>query len=505
MNIYQNLENQAEKFGHKPFAIFQRDEQQLTFVELHEAAEAYAAFLSQNGIKKYSRVSVYLDKSRLYLCVYFALLKLGAVVHTMDFKSNLKDEIKTVKILDSDRIVTIENLLETNSSDLEASGKPILILPEYHKLRREDYSPVLTATLEPNHPAVCIFTSGTTGVPKGVISSHKNLQVAAHCVIHSHELTQSDIALNTIPMSNINGQVTTIFGPLLTGSSVVFYQDMFLTAGIFSCIEKYRVTWYSGIPTQYSIMNNFQVAPDEFNISCLKFMRSASAPLPVSVQENFEKHYKVDIINTLGLTEMTGQVFANPRNRCEREIGSVGKPVGNKAKVIDPNGDVLGPNQVGEVIVSGENLMLGYFNDVKSTQVAIRNGWLYTGDIGYYNENNFFFIVGRKKDIVIVGGMNVSLSEVDEAIYTFPGVLKTASIGIGLSEDLFGLGESIVSFVVKNPNVDFTEQNVHIHCCEILSKYKIPSKIIFVESLPEGGTGKILRSKVKQMYEEICP
>ena len=500
-NVYSALETAARHFGEKPFAFFSRDKNQLSYTQLFEGAEGYASFLASQQINFGSRATVYFEKSREFLCVYFALLKLGVTIHTIDINSNLKDELAAVTLLKSNVFLTNQKTLKRASSEL----KPILGLirdvPEYDQIENGDFIPVPTAILESSHTAVCVFTSGTTGIPKGIVSSHGNLLAAANFVRLSHEIIESDIAVNIIPMSSINGQVTTILGPLTVGSSVVFYQDMFSTFGILSCIEKYRATWFSGIPTHYSIMVRIQANPSDFDLSALKFVRSASAPLPVSILKAFEEHYRIPIINTLGLSEMTGQVFSNPRNSVNRKINSVGRPIGNQAKIVDSEGNQLGPGEEGELIVTGDNLMLGYCDDPDSTRIAVRNGWLYTGDIAYYDRDNFFYIVGRKKDIVIVGGQNVSLKEVDDIVYGCPDVIKTASIGA--TETNSPHGETIISFVVKKRLSDLTEDKIRKHCAKSLSKHKIPRKVFFVDSLPEGGTGKILRSRVKQLYEQL--
>ena len=501
-NISKILLEKAQKLKDETFAFFTRDKEELSYLELSDNLNTYSNYFHSLGVSKGSKVSIFDLRSKQLLCSYFSLLNLGALIHIIDEKVVLQDLKKMLGIIKPDFLFfasknrqLIDDLAKNETGSFNTT-KIELITPEII-LSNYQTKTNLSCDFKENDPAICIFTSGTTGDPKAILSSFKNVLFGGQVVSLAHNIVKSDRLFAVTPFSGANGQIYTIWAPLLSGSSVVYYQGIFTSYGAFKEIETYKATWFNGTPTHFSVFVHNLVNKEECDFSSLKFVRSSAAPLPNSVKEKFEEYYNIPLIETMGISEMTGQVFSNPRYQ-KRKDNSVGNPIKTGIRIVDDLGNDLSPNEIGEIYVKSEGLMLGYLNDEESTNKAIINGWLKTGDLGYIDEDNCVFVKGRKKEIAIVGGKNVSLREVDEILYQHPSVLHAASINV---PDDFS-GEKIVACVVPTNDSSNLEQEIMSLCFKHLSNYKCPSKIIVFKDLPKGASGKILRSKVKLNYLE---
>jgi acyl-CoA synthetase (AMP-forming)/AMP-acid ligase II len=348
--------------------------------------------------------------------------------------------------------------------------------------------------LDPDSPALLMYTSGTTGTPKGALLSHANLLHAARAVCDAHTLTASDRVLSSLPLYHVNGQCIATISPLYSGGSVVI-PHRFSASQWWGWVERYRPTWLNVVPTILSYLLNGADPTPEGAAACraIRFARSASAPLPPEQHRAFESRFGISVLEAMGLTECASVAFANPLDPHARKIGSPGMPLGMEARVVAPDGAVLGNGESGEIELRGANVMLRYHDDTQATAAAIRaDGWLATGDLGYRDADGFFFVTGRLKELIIKGGENIAPREIDEALLRHPAVLEAAAVGIADPE----YGQEILACVVLKANATCSEEELRAHCLAELGRYKTPKTFRFIAELPKGPSGKVQRLKL---------
>ncbi|MBT4777693.1 MAG: AMP-binding protein [Rhodobacteraceae bacterium] len=343
----------------------------------------------------------------------------------------------------------------------------------------------------PQDPALLMYTSGTTGVPKGVLLSHANLISAGRNVMIGHNLTTSDIAMCVLPIYHINGLCVTVFGTLVSASGLVMPYKFSLTT-FWQHISKYNCTWFSAVPTLFSYLLNNKGA-GQIKTGKLRFSRSASAPLSPDIHRSFEKRFNIPIIETMGLTETGAQILSNPMPPNIRKIGSPGLAVGNEIMIADENQKPLPNNTVGEILVKGANVMIGYLHQPKETSKAINSqGWLRTGDLGRLDSDGFVFVTGRIKELIIKGGENIAPREIDEALLRHPSILEAAAFSVPCKN----YGQKPEAGIRLKDGKEISLGKLFEHCTKILGNFKTPSKIHILEDLPKGSSGKIQRQKL---------
>ena len=346
--------------------------------------------------------------------------------------------------------------------------------------------------------ALLLYTSGTTGLPKGVVLSHKNMIAGGEYTALAHGLTTEDRALCSLPLYHINGEVVTAITPLVSGGSVVM-PHRFSSSNFWELISEYACTWFSVVPTIISYLANAtDLEGKDLNVDQLRFGRSASSALPPSLHKAFEKKFRVSIVETMGLTETAAPVFSNPMDPSKRKYGSPGQAVGNLAKIIDAEGNEVPRGMPGEIMIKGDNVMKGYYKAPDITAKTLEpDGWLHTGDLGYIDEDGFAFVTGRLKELIIKGGENIAPREIDEVLYKHPAVLDAAAVGI--PDDNYG--QEIMACVALKPGFTTTEEELRSHCLEHLGKFKTPKRIKFLDELPKGPSGKIQRLKLPEIVK----
>ena len=350
--------------------------------------------------------------------------------------------------------------------------------------------------LEPAMPAMLMYTSGTTGTPKGVLLSHANMIHAGGAVVAAHALTSGDRVLSSLPLYHINGQCIATVSPLLAGGSIVMPQR-FSVSQWWPLVERYRPTWLNVVPTIIAYLLNGPAPTPSQAEACrgVRFARSASAPLPPELHRAFEERFGIPVLEAMGLTECASVAFANPLARDQRRIGSAGVPLGVEARVVAPDGTPLPGGARGEIEVRGENVMLGYFRAPEETAGAVNAaGWLATGDLGYRDADGFYFITGRLKELIIKGGENIAPREIDEALLRHPAILEGAAVGVPDP----GYGQEIMACVVVKPECSVSEGELRAHCERELGRYKTPKYLRFVAALPKGPSGKVQRLKLME-------
>lgn len=343
--------------------------------------------------------------------------------------------------------------------------------------------------------ALIIYTSGTTGKPKGVLLTHRNVQSMIHGVIKSLHLDENDRSYLILPLFHVNSIHFTLSAPIFLGASVVltnrFHPNEFLQN-----VEQFRPTYTVGVPTVYKLLSD--LSPEEigkYDLSSLKFGLCGGAPLTESEFHRFQKHYPFQFLEAWGLSEASACSTSNPLHGTKK-IGSIGIPLpGQQVKVVDMEGKEVPPGERGELIVKGDTVMAGYLNNPEATDEAIRNGWLYTGDIGYQDEDGYFYIVGRKKDIIIRGGINIYPKQIEEVLYEISSIKEAAVVGIPDEK----YGEEVVAYVSVHENDHLTEEAVINYCKEKIANYKCPVRIHFLDTLPKNSIGKIVKHELRKI------
>ena len=297
--------------------------------------------------------------------------------------------------------------LETAASKIKQGIELILIDNDAETIfsANDDISSYSLPEITEGDDALLLYTSGTTGLPKGVVLSHKNMVAGGEYTALAHGLTTEDRALCSLPLYHINGEVVTAITPLVSGGSVVM-PHTFSISNFWELISEYACTWFSVVPTIISYLANAtDLEGKGLNVDQLRFGRSASSALPPSLHKAFEKKFRVSIVETMGLTETAAPVFSNPMDPSKRKYGSPGQAVGNLAKIIDAEGNEVPRDMPGEIMIKGNNVMKGYYKAPDITAKTLEpDGWLHTGDLGYIDEDGFAFVTGRLKELIIKGG-----------------------------------------------------------------------------------------------------
>ena len=342
-----------------------------------------------------------------------------------------------------------------------------------------------------------MYTSGTTGRPKGVVLTHTNLLAGGQNTADAHQLSETDCGLCVLPLYHINAVCVSLMGSLVSGSSIVV-PPKFSVSTFWDTIRTYHCSWFSVVPTQisYLLQNADNDGGDATGCHQLRFGRSASAPLSPDMHAAFEKRFEIPVIETMGLTETAAQILSNPLPPGKRKIGSPGIGFGNDVIIADKAQREIIRGIEGEVLVRGPNVMRCYLKNEEATRDAItKDGWLRTGDLGKQDEEGYVYITGRLKELIIKGGENIAPREVDEALYSHPDVVEAAAFAL----DCPNYGQKIEAGVMLGEGSKLTEADLLEICIKQLGKFKAPDKIHFLAELPKGPSGKIQRIKIAEL------
>lgn len=516
--LYQILQIASSSFRDKPATAFLGAF--LTFGEVKSQVDRLATSLSKLGITKGDRVGIMLPNCPQYLIGFFAVVRLGAIVTNInpiytprEVEMVAKDSgCKAVIVLDlmAQTVIgvqpktAIENIIVTSLQEYSARPETAPPAPE----GTLSFTALINQVAEISLPRVSItpeedvavlqYTGGTTGVPKGAMLTHFNLYAN---VIQSYawgkELTQrgEERYLMVIPYFHIYGQTVGLLLATWNGAMQIpvpkFDPDALIQA-----IKTYKPTFFPGVPTLYISMLNHP----EIKTCGLEYVRrfnSGSAPLPVEVIEKFEQMSGAMLYEGYGLTETSPTTHSTP-TLARRKPGSIGLTYpSTEVKIVDlETGTQEVPlGQEGELCIRGPQVMKGYWNRPEETAIALRDGWLYTGDVARMDEDGYFYIVQRKKDMIIVSGFNVYPNEVEDVLFTHPAMLEAAVIGV---PDQYR-GEAVKAFVVLKPGASATVEELSEFCKTNLAKYKVPSVIEIVPALPKSAVGKVLRRELREM------
>ncbi len=529
-NILDYLDRAAEKHPKRAAIVFQN--YTLNYAALKDKAEAFAAALRLRGIENGQRVAIMLPNIPQTIIAVWGVLKAGGVAvmtnplymekelthhfHDSDAKILITMDLLWPKIAALYDKLGLQLSIVTRVAD--GLSFPLNILQPW-KAKREGTLPEVpyngkdivawkdfihtkeryATTIEDpqNTTAFLQYTGGTTGVSKAAMLSHSNLtsqmQLLSYMIDTPAEYKYTFLSI--LPFFHIFGLAGNILLPAFYAASSIPV-PRYTPADLLRTIDKYKPNFFIGVPSVYMSLMQQKDLP-KFDLSCIELCICGSAPFPKDALERFQKLTGARLTEGFGLTEASPCITANPLYGLQK-TGSVGVMLpGTEVRIVDSEDGVtvLGPHEHGEIIARGPQIMQGYWNKEEETALTLRDGWLYTGDIGYYDEDGYFFIADRKKDLVIVGGYNVYPREVDEVLYEHPDVLEAVVIGIPHRSR----GEVLKAFVVPRPESNVTMADLIAHCRKKLANYKIPKHVEFCEELPKTFVGKVLRRTLREM------
>lgn len=501
MSVASLLRKTAAEFSDKTAIYFQDIE--ITYKDLEEKVNRLANGLANLGLKKGERAAVLLPNCPEFVISYFGIVSIGATIVPINplFKA---EELKyilndaSIKILIT--AAPFQNLVESIWNEAQSLESLIIIggetekdIYDFAELIEGSASEPFNITIEPDDVASCLYTSGTTGKPKGALLTHDNLIFDAEATIKHLGLGSDENYLCVLPLFHSFAEMVCMIVPIYTGASITIV-GQFKPDATLKEVEAKKVTIFAGVPAMYGAFLAAIKDPKSYDLSSIKLCVSGGAPLPVEIMKVFEERYGVIMIEGNGPTETSPVSYANPIEGV-RKPGSVGIPVpGVEVKIVDDNDNEVPVNEVGEICVKGRNVMKGYLNRPEETAQALRGGWLHTGDLGKKDEDGYIYIVDRKKDMIIVGGLNVYPREVEEILYQHPAVAEAAVVGI--ADEL--RGEIPKAFVALKPGEEATEKELIRYCRQNLANYKCPKQVEFCESLPKTVTGKIDKKLLRE-------
>lgn len=471
-----------------------------SFRDVDRLADRYAAFIREQGIRPGEPVAILCHNCAFYVAAYFGIVRAGAIVLPLnnlltheELDYIVKDSGARLCFHDLDCRGTVEKLSKKNTasfvmiSDIGDGTGPVL---------KGDPSPHTVDEI-----STILYTSGTTGRPKGALLTHSNIIANGQAATQVIHVTHRDRLIVFLPLFHSFTFTVCVVLPLLVGATITILPGVRPFSRVVKSLILDRITLFVAIPTVYKILAEKDMPWFVKLLLNLRLCVSGAAPLPVRVIREFETAFKVPLLEGYGLTESSPVVSINPFEAGRNKPGTVGLPLpGTQVKVVDDEGRTLPPNTAGELAVQGPSVMRGYLNRPEETAQTIKDGWLYTGDIACLDEEGYIRIIDRKKDMIIVDGLNVYPYEVEEVMYRHPSVRDCAMIGV--PHELEEGKELPIMYVVQKDGQAMSPKAFREYLTEHVAHYKIPRRFIMIGELPRTATGKILKRDIRKLYQQ---
>ena len=487
-SIPELLKQRTAEHPDKIFLISEADKRQFTYREFEVVVGRVAGLLAANNVRKGDVVSLLLPNSVEYVIAYFACWQIGALAGPIN--SLLKAQEIGYVISDSESKL----LLVASEFVTRIENDNFIVFDDVEQVQAE---PIDAAPIDTDDEAIIIYTSGTTGKPKGCLLTHGNVIANARQISSWLGFTQADRLLTIMPLFHMNAVSVTTMSALYAGGSTVV-STKFSASRFWQIISDYQISSFGSVATMLSMLLSTYPdgVPPGLNTQQLRFAMCGSAPVPAEVMKRFEETFKCLVVEGYGLSESTCRSTFNPPDQ-RRRPGSCGLPIGNEMRVVDDDDRDVGDGELGEIVLRGENILKGYYNNPDATATAFRNGWFHTGDIGYRDADGFYYIVDRKSDMIIRGGENIYPREIDEVLYQHPSIAAAAAVGV--PDSLYG--EEVAAVIVLKDGAKVLEQEVIDFCKSRLADYKCPKTVHFVHDIPKGPTGKLLKRELVKMLK----
>ncbi len=472
--------------------VFPDGASDLSWPELRETAQRIAVMLTGSGVEKGESIAILYPNCREALEVLFGVLYGGfratminlvagdsAVAYALDHSGARYGFVHPEQVDLFERTADPAKITALRISDAkDADG-------DLHDLSPGDH-------------ALLMYTSGTTGRPKGVVHTHSSLLAGGWTTVVAHELSEADRGFCVLPIYHINGLCVTVMGTLVSGGSLAMC-ERFSASRFWENLGKAEATWFSVVPTIISHLLHSDTKPDAPTRHRVRFGRSASSALAPDVQRAFENRFEIPIVETMGLTETAAQILSNPLPPGIRKIGSPGIPFGNEADIFDKNLRPVPRGAEGELVIRGPNVMLEYLQNPDATAGTFTpDGWLRTGDLARMDEDGYVYVTGRLKELIIKGGENIAPREIDEVLYSHPDVVEAAAF----ARPCASYGETVEAAVKIREGSALTPLELSRLCNAQLGHFKSPDEVHVLQDLPKGPSGKIQRNKILEMINE---
>ena len=499
------IEHHADATPERLFLIAPESGGSLNFAQLKAAVVDVGQRLDRLGLPQGAKVAFLLNNGDWTLRLFLGVMASNRVIVPLNAVAGMVQLVHVLDHSDSEIVFVAPEYRDRLDEIIAQIERPIRVIeptdegPDGRGGEPAVASPPLPT---PQDTALLLYTSGSTGLPKGAVLSHRAVTSGGRNVTEGHQLKSGDRALCVLPVYHINGAMVTVSAPLYSGGSVVM-PKRFSATDYWRLVAEHRCTWSSIVPTiikyllDRAAQEPFAFGNDE-RLAAFRFARSASAPLAAVTLEQWEQTFRVPMIETLGLTETAGTVASNPLPPAARKPGSVGLPYGNEIRVVDDRGNECAPQVIGELVIRGSNLLDHYYKNPEATRDSIRDGWFYTGDLGKKDGDGYIFITGRSKELIIRGGENIAPREIDDVLYRHEAILEAAAVGI----DDENYGQEVVACVVVRDGFQCSEEELKAFCEAGVGKYKAPKTIYFFDDLPKGPSGKILRLKLPDLIDK---
>jgi acyl-CoA synthetase (AMP-forming)/AMP-acid ligase II len=515
--IHQFLENSAAVFPEKTAVI--TDMERATYAQINSEANKLARLLLEQNVTDQDIVVLMMDNNIEYIISYYAILKTGAVV--VPFSNDLKPEsinhlfreLAPKALISSKKFERLLKGCDLKESTLQAviikdSSKSSPLGPRLHfktipwtELSNYPISTNLDKAIDQNNLASIIYTSGSSGVPKGVMLSHLNIKANADSICQYLNLTCDDIQMVVLPFFYVMGKslLNTLFS---VGGTIVINNKFAFPASVINQMVEEKVTLFSGVPSTYAfLLNRSPLETFRSELTSLRCCNQAGGHMASSIKKQLIKVLPnhTDICIMYGATEASARLTFLEPDQLENKINSIGKPIpGVRIKILDQNNREIATGQTGELVASGKNIMLGYWKDPVTTAKALDEYGYHTGDQGYMDEDGFYFIKGRKDSLLKVGGHRINPQEVEDAIIETD--LAIESVVIGVKDDL--LGHKLIALATPKDK-DIDANMILAKCSKLLPKYKMPAKIKIVKFLPKNANGKINKNKCAELINGL--
>ncbi len=492
MNLASTVTESAERTPDSP--AIRLGDAELSYAALDDASARLAALLREKGLEQGDRVGVMLPNVPQFPIAYYGVLRAGGVVVPMNVLLKRREIAFYLEDSGAELLLAWHGFAEeAREGAAEAGAELIEVEPASFAAMLAEHEPVsgLADTAE-DDTAVILYTSGTTGKPKGAELTHLNL--ARNAEVSSRttcEIDQGDVVLGALPLFHSFGQTVGMNASLRVGACLTLVPK-FDPGEALATMQRDRVTHFYGVPTMFGALLHHPER-ESFDTSALRTCITGGASMPVEVLRGFEDAFGAVVLEGYGLSETSPVACSNHPDK-ERKPGSIGTPIdGVEMQVVDEDDNPVAQGEVGEIVIRGHNIMKGYWQRPDATEEAMRSGWFHSGDMARTDEEGYFYIVDRKKDLIIRGGYNVYPREVEEVLYEHPKVREAAVVGVPHDE----WGEEIGAAVVLHEGEELAPEEVSAYVKERIAAYKYPRVVWFLDDLPKGPTGKILKREIE--------
>jgi amino acid adenylation domain-containing protein len=478
-----------------PFLVAPETGRTLTFAGLQAQSRALYARLKQEGLAPGDKIAFLMDNGLFTAQLFLGVMYSGFVAVPLNVRAGVSQLSYTLNHCDA-KVIFVEEqyqaLLKEVMTEVPHAVRVLAV-------STDDVLPETASATEPPSPnaddiALLMYTSGSTGQPKAAIHTHSTILAQARNSVLSHELKPTDRSLLVLPLYHINAECVTLVPTLLSGGRVIV-PHKFVVSHFWDWLDEHRITWSALVPTIISQLLDWKdpkAGQRSETFARIRFLRSSSAPLSPALHREFIEKFKLPLIQAMGCSE-GGNVFSNPCPPGVNKIGSPGLPWGFENRIVDSDGNDVPQGEPGEILLRGPALSPGYWKEPEMTKASFdAEGWFHTGDLAYKDEDGYYFVIGRSKELIIKGGMNIAPKQIDEALESHPAVLEAAAVGV---PDRY-VGEDLVAFAVLRSGMSLDEKELLSFCENHLGHFKTPTRIYFVSDLPKGPSGKVQRLRL---------